>query len=329
MYKTLRRSTLITLAAGTFAAWAPLAVQAQADGYPTRPVKIVVPYSPGGTTDTVGRIVAEELGKELKQPFVIDNRAGAGGSIGSIAVANAPADGYTLLISGPGSNAFAHALTPTLPYDSNRDFIHISQVMSGPNVLVVHPSFNARTLQALIAQAKANPGKLDYANSIASSGHLSMELLKQKAGVNIQQVPYKGSAPALADVLAGQVPMTMTNQDTLLPYVRAGKLVPLAVTSAQRNPLFPDVPTVAESGFPGFSVVSWVGLSAPKGTPKPIVDKLEAAMIKAFAAPAVRARLENQGFVMVASNSKEYTAFIASEIQRWTQLVKEVGIKGE
>lgn len=329
MHKTFRRSTLITLAAGTLAAWMPWAVQAQGDAYPTRPVKIVVPYSPGGTTDTVGRIVAEELGKELKQPFIIDNRAGAGGSIGSIAVANSPADGYTLLISGPGSNAFAHALTPSLPYDSNRDFVHISQVMSGPNVLVVHPSFTAKTLQELIAQAKANPGKLDYANSIASSGHLSMELLKQKAGVNIQQVPYKGSAPALADVLAGQVPMTMTNQDTLLPYVRAGKLLPLAVTSAQRNPLFPDVPTVAESGFPGFSVVSWVGLSAPKGTPKPIVDKLEAAMVKVFSAPAVRARLESQGFVMVASNSKEYTAFIASEIQRWTQLVKEVGIKGE
>lgn len=307
----------------------PLVAIAQDTAWPSRPVKVVVPYVPGGTTDVVGRMVADELTKEFGRPFVIDNRAGAGGSIGSLAVKNAPADGYTLLISGPGSNAFSHALMPNLAYDSMHDFVHISQVMSGPNVLVVHPSFEAKSLQELLAMAKAQPGKLNYANSIASSGHLSMELLKQHASVSIVPVPYKGSAPALNDVLAGLVPMTMTNQDTLLPHVRAGKLRALAVTSAQRNPAYPDVPTVAESGFPGFSVVSWIGLSAPKSTPQPIVTRLEAAMMKVMSAPAVKQRLEQQGFVSVASDSAHYTKFLGAEIDRWKELVKTVGIQAE
>lgn len=307
----------------------PFQALAQEGSWPNRPVKVVVPYAPGGTTDVVGRMVADELTREFQRPFIIDNRAGAGGSIGCMAVKSAAADGYTLLISGPGSNAFSHALMPNLAYDSMRDFVHISQVMSGPNVLVVHPDFEARTLPQLMAMAKAQPGKLNYANSIASSGHLSMELLKQQAGVSIVPVPYKGSAPALNDVLAGLVPMTMTNQDTLLPHVRAGKLRALAVTSAQRNPAYPDVPTVAESGFPGFSVVSWIGLSAPKGTPPEVVQSLEAAMVKVMSAPAVKTRLESQGFVSVASSGAAYTRFLAGEIERWKKLVKEVGIQAE
>lgn len=330
MFRQDRRAILANAAAIASTSLAlPLGAWAQDAAWPSRPVKVIVPYAPGGTTDVVGRMVADELTREFKRPFIIENRAGAAGAIGCVAVKNAPPDGYTLLISGPGSNAFSHALTPNLAYDSMRDFVHISQVMSGPNVLVVHPDFEARSLQQLLALAKAQPGKLNYANSIASSGHLSMELLKQQAGVDIVPVPYKGSAPALNDVLAGLVPITMTNQDTLLPHVRAGKLRALAVTSAQRNPAYPDVPTVAESGFPDFSVVSWIGLSAHKATPQPIVERLEAAMVKVMSAPAVKQRLEQQGFVSVASNSAQYTRFLGSEIDRWTRLVKAVGIQAE
>ncbi|MGY2489208.1 Bug family tripartite tricarboxylate transporter substrate binding protein [Cupriavidus sp. CP313] len=305
------------------------AALAQGEDWPTRPVRVIVPFPAGGTSDLMGRMIADQLSKALKQPFIVENKGGAGGTIGSEQAAKAPADGYTLLLSGIGSNAIAHGMTPKPNYDSARDFIHISQLESGPNVLVVNPAFPAKTFKEFIAYVKANPGKVNYGVTNASSGHLAMELLKQTAKLDMVGIPYRGGGPALTDVLAGQIPTMFVNQDAVLPYVKSGKLRALAVTSEQRNVLFPDVPTVAESGFPGFSAVSWVGLSAPKGTPKPIVDKLEAAMVTAFKQPAVKEKLESNGFVVVASNSQDYTKFVQAETARWSKVIKEAGIKPE
>ena len=302
--------------------------QSAAD-YPTKPVKIIVPFPAGGTSDIMGRLIAEELAKQLKQPFVVDNKGGAGGAIGTDQAARAPADGYTLLLSGIGSNAVIHGFAAPKPNYVEADFIHISQLAAGPNVLVVHPSFPARTFKEFVAWVKANPGKFSYGQVTASSGHLTTEYLKQTAGLDMVGIPYKGGAPALNDVLANQIPGMFTNQDAVLPHVKAGKLRALAVTSAQRNPLYPDVPTVAESGYAGFTAVSWTGLSAPKGTPKAIIDKLEAAMVKAFADPAARAKLESNGFVVVASTSADYTQFVNREGERWAQVIKTGGLKAE
>lgn len=297
------------------------------DDYPSRPVKLIVPFPAGGTSDIMGRLIAEVLGRQLKQPFIVDNKGGAGGAIGTDQVAKAPGDGYTLLLSGIGSNAIIHGFSPRPPYDSNRDFVHVSQLAAGPNVLVVNPSFPAKNFKEFVAWVKANPGKFSYGQVNASSGHVTTEYLKQVAGLDMVGIPYKGSAPALNDVLADQIPGMFTNQDSVLPHIKAGKLRALVVTSAQRNPLFLDVPTVAESGYPGFSAVSWTGLSAPKGTPKAVVDKLEAAMVKGFADPAVRAKLEASGFVVVASHAADYTRFVQDETARWTQVVQKAGIK--
>ncbi|CAN7158244.1 tripartite tricarboxylate transporter substrate binding protein [Variovorax sp. LjRoot84] len=306
----------------------PFAAQAQ-DDYPSRPVRVLVPFPAGGTSDIMGRLIAEELGKQLKQPFVVDNKGGAGGTIGTAEAARAAPDGYTLLLSGIGSNAIAHGFTPKPSYDSARDFIQISQLAAGPNVLVVHPSFPAKTFKEFIAWVKANPGKFSYGQVNSSSGHLTTEYLKQTAGLDMVGIPYKGGAPALNDVLANQIPGMFTNQDAVLQHVKAGKLRALVVTSAERNPLYPDVPTVAESGYPGFTAVSWTGLSAPKGTPKAVVDKLEAAMVTAFSQPAVRAKLEGNGFVVVASKSSDYSEFVKKEIERWSKVIHTAGIKAD
>ncbi|WP_447778371.1 Bug family tripartite tricarboxylate transporter substrate binding protein [Variovorax boronicumulans] len=314
------------LAALTLAGLLVGAARAQ-DDYPSRPVKLIVPFPAGGTSDIMGRLIAEVLGRQLKQPFIVDNKGGAGGAIGTEQVAKAPGDGYTLLLSGIGSNAIIHGFSPRPPYDSNRDFVHVSQLAAGPNVLVVNPSFPAKNFKEFVAWVKANPGKFSYGQVNASSGHVTTEYLKQVAGLDMVGIPYKGSAPALNDVLADQIPGMFTNQDSVLPHIKAGKLRALAVTSAQRNPLFPEVPTVGESGYPGFSAVSWTGLSAPKGTPKAVVDKLEAAMVKGLADPAVRAKLEANGFVVVASHAADYTRFVQDEIARWSQVVQKAGIK--
>lgn len=323
MYK---RQLLTTALACLTCAALPLGAQAQAD-YPNKPVKIIVPFPAGGTSDLMGRIIAEELGKQLKQPFVVDNKGGAGGAIGADQAAKSAPDGYTLVLSGIGSNAVIHGFQSPKPNYKESDFIHISQLAAGPNVLVVHPSFPAKTFKEFIAYAKANPGKLNYGQVPASSGHLTSEYLKQVAGIDMLGIAYRGGGPALTDVLANQIPLMFTNQDAALPHVKAGKLRALAVTSAERNPLYPDVPTVAESGFPGFTAVSWTGLSAPKGTPKAIVDKLEAAMGAAFREPAARAKLEATGFVVVGSKSADYTKFVNDEGARWAEVIQKGGLK--
>lgn len=299
---------------------------AQSD-YPNKPVKVIVAFPPGGASDTLGRMIAEELGKILKQPFVVDNIGGAGGVIGTERGAKAAPDGYTLVQTGVGQNAVAHGLDAGLKYNSDTDFIHISQINYGPNVLVVNPDAPFKSVKDLVSFAKANPGKLDYGYTHAASGHMAMELFKQTTGIFMTGIPYRGGGPMMTDILGGTIKIMFINQDTALPYVKAGKLRALAVTSAQRNSLYPDVPTIAESGYKGFEALSWSGISVPKGTPQPIVDKLEAAITTAMQTPAIKQRMDSIGFVIPTLGSKAYTAFVKSERERWTKVIKTAGIK--
>jgi tripartite-type tricarboxylate transporter receptor subunit TctC len=337
----LFNSLLCLMSAVALAAPLPSAMaQSQtASDYPNKPVKLIVPFPPGGTSDVMGRMVADELSKVFKQPFVVENIGGAGGVIGAERGARASADGYTLILTGVGSNAVAHGLDPSIKYNSNTDFIHVSQIHSGPNVLVVNSAQPFTTLKELVDYARAKPGKLDYGFTHAASGHMAMELFRQTA-LNCSDaarkncsllamvgIPYRGGGPMMAAVLGNEVPMMFINQDVAIAHVKAGKLRALAVSSLQRNPLYPDVPTVAESGYPGFQALSWSGLSAPKGTPSPIVEKLEAAMKQIMNSSAIKQRMESQGFVVPVQGSKVYADFVKSEIQMWANVIKTSGIK--
>ena len=324
-----RRITLAAIACAAIGLIANSGTALAQSDYPSKPVKIIVPFPAGGTSDVMGRLLAEELGKILKQPFIVENIGGAGGVIGTERGAKAAPDGYTLIQTGVGQSAVAHGLDPNLKYNSLTDFVHISQVHSGPNVLVVHPGTPFKTVKELVDYAKSNPGKLDYGYTPAASGHMAMEQFKQTAGIYMLGIPYRGGGPMMTDMLGGTIKLMFINQDTALQHVKAGKLRPLAVTSAQRNPLYPDVPTVAESGYEGFEALSWSGMSVPRGTPQPIIDKLEAAMVQAMGSPAVKQRLESQGFVVPPQGSKAYTDFVKSELERWTRVIKTAGIKVE
>ena len=344
MIRTLRNRTFGSTALGIAALCTAVLLntpvaQAQAD-YPTKPVKIIVPFPPGGTSDIMARMAADELGKTFKQPFVIENIGGAGGVIGAERGAKATPDGYTLTLTGVGSNAVAHGLDPSLKYNSESDYAHIAQIHSGPNVLVVHPSTPFKNLKDLVDYARANPGKLDYGYTHAASGHMAMELFKQTVstctgpknkqecrGLAIVGIPYRGGGPLLNAILGNEIPIMFINQDVALQHVKTGKMRALAVTSTQRNPLYPDVPTIAESGYANFEALSWSGLSAPKGTPKPVIDKLEAAMAQIMQSPAIKQRMESVGFVVPPAGSKHYTEFVKIEIDRWTKVIKNAGIK--
>ncbi|MGE0498672.1 MAG: Bug family tripartite tricarboxylate transporter substrate binding protein [Ramlibacter sp.] len=318
----------------------PVAVQAQSD-FPSKPIKLVSPFPAGGTSDVMARLISEEMAKTLKQPVLVENISGAGGVVGTDRALKAPADGYTLIQTGVGQNAVAHGINPKMPYDSMKDFIHLTQVHSGPNVLVAHPSAPFNTFAEFIAYGRANPGKLNYGYTPAASGHMAMELLKQTVGtctgakkenckpLFMVGIPYRGGGPMMTDLLGGQIPIMFINQDTALQHVKAGKLKALAVSSLQRNPLYPDVPTIHESGFPGFSALSWSGLSVARGTPKPVVDKLEAAAVAAMRSPAVRTRMESIGFVVPELGSAAYTQFVGKELDRWVRVIKVAGIKAE
>ncbi len=301
---------------------------AQSD-YPSKPIKLLVPFPPGGTSDVMGRMMSEELGKILKQPVIVENVGGAGGVIGTEKGAKSAPDGYTIVQTGVGQNAVAHGLDANLKYNSNTDFIHLTQVHSGPNVLLVHPSLPFKTLKELVDYAKANPGKMDYGYTHAASGHMAMELFKQTAGVFLTGIPYRGGGPMMTDLIGGTVKIAFINQDVALQHVKAGKLRALAVSSAQRNALYPDVPTVAESGYKGFEALSWSGLSIQKGTPKAVVDKLEAAMTQVMQLPAIKQRMDSQGFVIPTQGAKPYSAFVASELTRWTKVIKTAGITAQ
>jgi tripartite-type tricarboxylate transporter receptor subunit TctC len=294
--------------------------------YPARPIQFVVAAPAGGPSDFVGRQVGDELAKILGQPVVILNKPGSGGVLAAEPVARAAPDGYTLMMSWIG-NATGQALLPNLSYDINRDFTHVTQILAGANVLAVHPSTGFKTLQDLVRHAKANPGKLSYASAgNGSSGHLAMEMLKQRAGISMLHIPYRGGGPALVDLMGGQVQLMFNNQDAIMPVAASGKVVPLAISSATRNAQMPNVPSVAESGYPGFEATAWAGISGPKGLPPAIVDALHAAVAKALQGP-MRARLEATGAQIVGSSPAQFTAFVQRETDNWTQVIKQAGIR--
>ena len=302
------------------------------DAWPSKPVKIISPFPAGGTSDIMARMLAEALTKELGQQFIIENVGGAGGTVGTLRATKAASDGYTLIQTGVGQNAVAHGLDPKLGYDSMRDFVHLAHVHSGPNVLVVNASTPYKTFAELVDFVRKNPGKLNYGYTHAASGHMAMELLKQVGGTGglplfIVGIPYRGGGPMLTDLLGNQIPMMFINQDAALQHVRAGKLRALAVTSKERNPQYPDVPTIAETGLKGYEALSWSGLSAIKGTPQPIIDKLEATMKKIMASPEIKQRMESVGFVVPTQGSAHYTRFVKDEIDLWTKVIKSAGIK--
>ncbi|MFC7556470.1 Bug family tripartite tricarboxylate transporter substrate binding protein [Pseudoroseomonas wenyumeiae] len=304
-----------------------MAAAAGAPAWPQRPVTLVVPFPPGGSNDVVARLVAQQLSASLGQPVVVENRPGANGNIGAGQVARAAPDGYTLLVSGNGQNAMNHGLYRQMPYDSRTSFNHVAQFATVPNALVVTEDFPARSLADLIRMAKEKPGSISFASpGSGSSGHLAMAMLTRAAAIELMHVPYRGAAPAITDVIAGQVPLVMINVDVPLPHVRAGRLRVLAVTSEARNALYPDAPTVAERGFPGFSASGWIGLSAPAGLPPEITEKLAAAVANALRDPQIRERFVAGGYIPGDRGPPEYTRFINAEIAKWGQVTRDLGI---
>lgn len=304
----------------------PVAALAQVPAYPSRPIQLLVAAPAGGPSDGLARMLSQEMSKHLGQPLLIDNKPGASGVLAAEAAARASPDGYLLMLSWIG-NATSQSLLPRLNYDIQRDFAHITQIVEGTNVLVARPDAGFRSLQEFLALARARPGQLAYASAgNGSSGHLAMEMLKQRAGVSIVHIPYRGGAPAMNDLLGGRVDAMYINQDAVIPQMQAGRLVPLAITSRSRNRLLPDVPTVAESGFPGFEATAWAGLSAPRGTPSAVVERLHAAAVQAIQGP-MKAKQEGIGARVVGSSPEDYAAFIRSETQKWASVIRAAGIK--
>ncbi len=301
-----------------------------AQHYPSRPVRFVVPYAPGGSTDTLARTISLTLTGHLGQQVVVDNRPGANGDIGMSIVAKAPPDGYTIVLGYIANLGIGPALYAKMPYDPVRDFASITQVASASNIVVVHPSLPAKNLKELIAYGKAHPQKISFATAgVASIGHLTGELLNGMAGISMVHVPYKGSGQAITDLVGGHVKMMISGMASTLPHVRAGKLVGIATTGIQRTPATPELPTIAESGFPGFEASSWFGVQAPAGTSKAVVMRLNTDIRKTLQDPAVEKRLANIGFEITHGTPEQFTAYIKSEIVKWTKVVKASGVKPE
>lgn len=316
-------------------AWAGIglavaAPTALAQPYPVRPVRLVVPFAPGGAIDMMARSVGAQLVRELGQPVVIDNRAGAGGSIGADAVAKSAPDGYTLLTGTSATHGVNPALFAKLPFDARRDFIPVALWGSVPNVLVVHAASGIRTLEELIARARREPGRLTYGSAgNGTSLHLAGELFTRAAGVRIVHVPYKGGAPASTDLLGGQIDMMFDTVAVALPNIRAGRLVPLAVAARQRHFVLPEVPTFAERGLQGVEAGTWAGLFAPAGTPPSVIEALEKASARALQDAGVVERLRALGVQPQYTGSREFAAFVDAEITRWGELVKSTGVRAE
>lgn len=291
--------------------------------WPEKSVNIVVPFPPGGSTDTIARAMAQHMGEKLGQAFVVDNRPGATGTIGATAVKRAAPDGYTLLVASLGPYVIAPHLVKNVPYDAVKDFDYLSLPVQAPNVLVASPALKARTLAEVVAALKAQPGKISFASSgNGSSDHLSAELFWQQSGTTGVHVPYKGGAPAINDLLGGQVDFSFQNVNAVLPHIRAGKLTAIAVTGDKRSPVLPDVPTLAEAGVKGAEIYSWQGMAAPKGLPADVKKKLADAAIQAINEPTLKKRLTDQGMEIVANTPEEFTAFQAREYARWKTLIE-------
>ena len=327
---SIDRRRLLLASAGTLLL--PAATRAQA-AWPNKPVRVVVPFAPAGTTDILARALAPELGKVFGQVFVIDNKPGAGGNLGSDAIAKSAPDGYNLLMGTVGTHAINAALYPKMPFDPVRDFVPVVLVAGVPNVLVINPAkadaYGVKTVADLIRYAKANPGKLNMASSgNGTSIHLSGELFKSMTGTFMLHFPYRGSGPALLDLIGGTMDVMFDNLPSALPHIKSGKLRALGVTSAQRSAALPDVPTIAEAGpVKGFDASSWFGLFAPAGTPTEIVARINQETAKAFQSPAFKERLLSQGAIPGGQPPAEFAKFIAAETAKWAQVVKVSGAK--
>jgi tripartite-type tricarboxylate transporter receptor subunit TctC len=301
---------------------------AAAQDFPNKPIKLIVPFPPGGPNDTIARVLGQRMSEILKQSIVIDNRGGAGGVLGTEVVAKAEPDGYTISITSAGALAISASLQKNMPYDSTKDFAPVTLVASVPEMLVVATSVPANDMKELIALAKEQPGKLNFASSgIGSMPHLAGELLKLNAHIDIVHVPYRGAAPAVNDLLAQQVQMVFLDLPILLPQVQAGKLKPIAIGSKARVPSLKDVPTMAEVGLPQIETENWYGMVAPAKTPPEIVKKLHDAAVEAMKSPEVRQKLSVLGATLVGDTSEEFAAYIRSETEKWGKVVKAAGIQ--
>lgn len=306
--------------------FAAAATAAAASEFPSRPIRLVVPLAPGGTTDIVARVVAEHAGRQLGQPIVVDNRPGAGGTIGSHAVASAPADGYTILMGTIGTLAVLPSINRKLPYDSDNAFAPVSLVSGGQFALVVHPSVPATNLQQFVKHVRSHPGALSYGSAgNGSTLHLGMELLKSLTSTDMVHVPYKGSGPMVMALAAGEVKAGLPDVPSALPFIKAGKLRAIAVTGSKRALVAPEIPTVAESGVPDYELVVWLGILAPAGTPKPVIHTLNAAIVHALKDPSVREQLARIDTTVYASSPEEFAAFLKRERAKWDPIVKASG----
>ena len=319
----------IACAAATLHAPAALAETPSSSAWPTRPIRLVVGYAAGGATDVIARIVAVKLGERLGQPMMVDNRAGANSNVGAEVVAKSPPDGYTLYVFTI-ANTINASLYGRLGYDPQKDFEPIGLIAKIPNILVVNNQLPIKSVADYIRFARESKDGITFASSgSGSSIHLSGEMFKMQTKLNMLHVPYKGSAPAMTDLLGGQVQSMFDNTPSALPHVQAGRLRAIAITSAQRSPLLPDVPTVAESGFPGFDVQSWFGLAAPAGTPKPVIERVNAELVKVLNMPDVRQRLQDLAATPEPGTPAQMRSFATAEIQRWREVVKASGAKAE
>jgi len=320
------RAITASLAVGILATLGAFGVHAQA--WPTKPIRLIVPSPPGDGSDLMARSVGQRLSEALGQQVIVDNRPGAGGRLGTELAAKSAPDGYTLIMGNAGSHAINAALYKDLPYDIERDFVPVTQVMRAPNVLVVGAALPVTSVKELIALFKANPGKYSYGSGgNGSSAHLSAELFKSMAGVDVVHVPYKGATPALTDVIGGQVAMFMGNLPPAAGHIKAGRVKALAVTTAQRSPLVPDLPTVSESGLPGYETVAWFGLFAPAGTPKEIVQRIADETAKAVQRSEIRDSIAALGGEPVGNSPSAFAAIVRSDLAKWRKVVSDGNVK--
>jgi tripartite-type tricarboxylate transporter receptor subunit TctC len=312
------------------AAFAALAAvpdnSARAQAFPAKPVRIVVPFAPGGGVDVTARILAQRLTERVGQSFIVENRTGASGIIGTEYVVKSAPDGYTLLVGSQTTQAVVPALYK-VNYDTARDFAPVTLIATSPLLIVVHPSLPVRSVKDLIALAKSRPGQLTFGAASGGTPHMAGELFKLVAGIDMLFVPYKGEGPAIADAMGGQISLVFSNLPVALPQARGGRLLGIAVTSPQRVSTAPDIPTVSESGLPGFEAATWFGLFAPAATPRDIVAKLNAESVSALNVPEVKDRMAGQGLFVVANTPEQFSAFLKTEIPRWAKVVKDAGVK--
>jgi tripartite-type tricarboxylate transporter receptor subunit TctC len=326
----MNRHLLLLVLALTSASGAWGQASSPGSGFPTKPIRFVVPFAPGGSTDTLARALGQKVSESLGQQVVIDNRAGGNGNIGMEIVAKAPPDGHTIVLGYIANVAIGPSLYDKLPFDPVKDYEPVTLLATSPNVLVAHPSVQAAALKDLIALARSKPGQLNYASaSVASVGHLTGELLNQLAGIKMVHVAYKGSGQAVTDLLGGHIQLMFSGFSSTLPHIKSGKLRAIAQTGEKRSPALPDVPTIAESGFPKFEATAWYGVHAPAKTPKPIVNRLNAEFVKALKLPDVRERLTSLGFEIAGSTPEQYGSYIKSEITKWAKVVKASGARPE